>query len=153
MALARFGVSVDADLLERFDAFAQKHGLRNRSAALEAAMRAMLVAQGFGDERADAWATVSLVYDHHQRELAGRITGVQHAHHGEVVASMHVHMTHDLCLETIAVKGKPGEFRALADELGREKGVHVCTVTPASAAKPAAKTAAAKKKHAGVHRH
>ena len=67
--------------------------------------------------------TLTLIYDHHQRELQNRLTGHQHDHHGLVISTMHVHLDHHHCLEVLAVKGPAGDIRRLADEMLSLRGV------------------------------
>ena len=73
--------------------------------------------------RGDAVATVTLVYDHSKRDLADRLLEVGHDNHGAIMASMHVHLDHDNCLEVVALRGDPKNLRAIADHLIGMKGV------------------------------
>ncbi len=66
---------------------------------------------------------IVMVYDHHRRELTSRSTDLQHRHHDLILSVQHVHLDHDLCLGTIAVRGNAGELRQLADALIGLKGV------------------------------
>jgi CopG family nickel-responsive transcriptional regulator len=68
-------------------------------------------------------ATLSYVYNHHERDLAERLTELQHQHHDLVVASTHVHLDHDNCLETVMLRGKTEVVRRFADTLIAERGV------------------------------
>lgn len=120
--LTRFSVAVDGDLLRRFLRLGRERGWRNRSEALRDIMRESLVR--------DEWArddeivgTITIVYDHHKRELTERLTGAQHDHHDAILSAMHVHLDHDNCLEVIAVRGKASVVRRIADRLIGMKGV------------------------------
>ena len=75
------------------------------------------------------------VYNHHERDLAERLTEAQHAQHELVVAATHVHLDHEHCLETLILKGPRRAVRALSDRLQAERGVrhgqiNVITVEP-----------------------
>lgn len=120
--LARFGVAMEESLLQRFDALVTRRGYENRSEALRDLVRREL------DE--DVWqrggrtvASITLVYDHHVRELTERLTEVQHEYGDEIVSALHVHLDHHHCLEVIAVKGSARAIKALADRLIGTKGV------------------------------
>ncbi len=126
--VVRFGVSLEADLLRRFDALVAGRGLASRSEAFRDLIRGALVEEEWraGGEVAGA---VVLVYDHHRRDLVGRLTDIQHDAHGLIVSTQHIHLDHDLCLEIIAVKGRAGQVRLLADALRSVKGVLRGTVS------------------------
>jgi CopG family nickel-responsive transcriptional regulator len=68
-------------------------------------------------------ATVSYVYNHHERQLASRLASSQHAHHGLSLSTLHVHLDHDNCLETVVLRGPQAEVRAFAESLIAERGV------------------------------
>ena len=118
----RFSVSMDSALLERFTRLAERHGYENRSEALRDIIREALVREEWavGDEIV---GTITIVYDHHKRELTDRLTAIQHDHHESVLSSLHVHLDHDNCLEVIAVKGTAATVQKLADTLIGTRGV------------------------------
>jgi len=76
---------------------------------------------------------VTLVYDHHRKDLMGRITDAQHHYHHLIVSTQHIHLDHDHCLEIVAVRGRAGEVERLADALRSIKGVTHGTLSVASA--------------------
>jgi len=121
-ALTRFSVSIDSELLKRFLQLGRKRGWQNRSEALRDIMREALVREEW--ERDDEIVgTITMVYDHHRRELTERLTGLQHEHHDAVLATMHIHLDHDNCLEVVAVKGSASGVQRIADTLIAMKGV------------------------------
>lgn len=126
--VVRFGVSLEADLLRRFDALVAGRGLASRSEAFRDLIRGALVEEEWR-AGGDVAGAVVLVYDHHRRDLVGRLTDIQHDAHGLIVSTQHIHLDHDLCLEIIAVKGRAGEVRRLADALRSVKGVLRGTVS------------------------
>ena len=119
----RFGVSLDSDLLEKFDAPCERQGCPSRSEALRDIIRDALVQDSLHSETADAAGVLSLIYDHHVRDLSRKLTERQHDAHGLIVTTLHVHLDHHNCLEILVLKGKAGELRELADQLRSIRGV------------------------------
>jgi len=118
----RFGMSLDADLLDKFDNLAEKRGYKNRSEALRDLMRDYLVRKEWeGDE--EIVGTITLVYDHHVRELTERLTDFQHDHSSAVLSSLHIHLDHDNCLEVIVIRDTAANVREFADHLISTRGV------------------------------
>ena len=122
--LVRFSVSLEADLLGRFDRFCAAGQFATRSEAVRQLIRERLTAQAVASDAADVAASLTLVFDHHKTRLTDRMLDVQHAHADRVVSSMHVHLTHDLCMEVIVLRGPAAELQKLAAELSGMKGVH-----------------------------
>jgi CopG family nickel-responsive transcriptional regulator len=120
--LVRFGVSLEEGLLSKFDALFRKRGWASRSEAFRDLIRQELIKKEWleGGEVAGA---VTLIYDHHRKDLLGRITDIQHDYHHLIISTQHIHLDHDHCLEIVAVKGKPAEVHRLADTLKAIKGV------------------------------
>ena len=121
--LTRFGISMDAKLLARFDALVERKGYVNRSEAIRDLVRNSLVEDQWARGDEETVGTVTIVYDHHVRDLADKLTDHQHAHHDAIVSALHVHLDHANCLEVVVLKGKAREVRRLADELIGTKGV------------------------------
>lgn len=122
--LARFGVSIDQRLLENFDQMITVKGYDNRSEAIRDMIRNALVEELVN--RADdtpTVGTVTLVYDHHTRDLSDKLTGHQHSHHDAIVSTLHVHLDAHNCLEIVVVRGTAAQVKRLADELIGTKGV------------------------------
>ncbi len=122
--MQRLTISIDDPLAEAFDDFVQRQGYQNRSEAVRDLIRDRLETvrlQGRGPQH--CIAAVSYVYNHHQRELASRLAALQHAHHDLAVSSMHVHLDHEECLETVILRGSLEQVRAFADALMAERGV------------------------------
>jgi CopG family nickel-responsive transcriptional regulator len=120
--LSRFSVSIESDLLDRILRMAKKHGWGNRSEAVRNVIRDLLVREEWqGDD--EIVGTITIVYDHHKRELTDRLTSIQHDHHDAVLAATHIHLDHDNCLEMIAVKGTASDVQRIADALIGTRGV------------------------------
>lgn len=121
--LTRFGVSLDEELLEPFDALCAVKGYSNRSEAIRDLIRKALVAEEWQQADGQGAGTLTLVYDHHKNDLARRLTQMQHDEHDIIIATMHVHLDHHNCLEVLILKGEAARVRALADKLISCKGV------------------------------
>lgn len=121
--LTRFGISIDARLLERFDSLIEDKGYVNRSEAIRDLIRAALVDEEWARDDQETVGTVTLVYDHHTRDLSDKLTEQQHSHHDEIISTLHVHLDTHHCLEVVVVKGKARQVKRLADELIGTKGV------------------------------
>ncbi len=119
----RFGVSLDSDLLEKFDALCDQRGYQTRSEAIRDLIRNTLVHEEWEDSNAHTAATLTLVYDHHKSDLAQKVTSVQHDAHHLIVTTLHVHLDHNNCLEVLVMKGSGAEIRAFADRLVATRGV------------------------------
>ncbi len=121
--LTRFGISMDSDLLNRFDALIDSKNYQNRSEAIRDLVRDYLVEHEWETEDSETMGTITLVYNHHVRDLSGKLTGIQHDSHERIVSSLHVHIDPHNCLEVIVVKGKASEITGIADCLISAKGV------------------------------
>lgn len=132
MGLARFGVSLDEDLLEPFDALCARKGYANRSEAIRDLIRRALVEDDWRKPQGMEAGTLTLVYDHHKNDLSRRLTRMQHDEHDIIVAALHVHLDHDNCLEVLILKGAPDRMRQLADRLIACKGVKHGTFSAAT---------------------
>jgi len=123
--LVRFGISMDDHLLNQFDELIQKRGYSNRSEAIRDLVREQLVQEEWSeeDQSEETVGTITLIFDHHKRELMDHLTKHQHQHHNSVISSMHVHLDHDNCLEVLAVRGTAHDIKKLASDLISRKGV------------------------------
>lgn len=122
--LKRFGVSIEKNLLDKFDSYVRKRGYENRSEALRDLIRKELVESRWSDNANEKVAgAIIIIYDHHRRELVDDIINIQHDYHKVIISSQHVHLDHDTCLEVIVVKGKIAELFELETKLKVIKGV------------------------------
>ena len=119
----RFSATLDAGLLQLFDRFMDRHGYENRSEAVRDLIRKALVDDEWQGGKAPVMGVITLVYDHHQRNLLNRMTQIQHDSQASIISTTHVHMDHHNCLEIIIVRGTPSRIRGLADRLITLKGV------------------------------
>ena len=145
--LVRFGVAVERPLLEAFDRHLARRGFENRSEALRDLVRAELARDAW-DRGEEAIATISLIYDHHVRELSDRLVEIQHDFGDRVITTTHVHLDHDHCLEVVLARGPANVLKRLADRLIGAKGVVSGEVSGMSIV---GRPAAAGKKRGGGH--
>lgn len=124
--LQRFGVSVDASLLTQFDRLIESKGYTNRSEAIRDLMRDFLVAAEWQSETGTAVGTITLIYNHHIREMADKLTDLQHQYHDQIVSVLHVHLNAHNCLEVLVVKGEKNAIQTIAGRLSSTKGVKHC---------------------------
>ena len=133
--LERTAISLEKDLLARFDRLIGRRGYANRSEAVRDLIREQLVQDEWSRQEkdgADKVAVVSLVYDHDSSSLAQKLTHIQHAHHKSVVSSLHVHLDEHNCLEVLILRGRASEIIAMGESLVSTKGVRYGKVVPAT---------------------
>ncbi|MBU0533396.1 MAG: nickel-responsive transcriptional regulator NikR [Candidatus Omnitrophica bacterium] len=120
--IIRFGVSIEKELLSKFDKIIKKEQYSNRSEAIRDLIRKGLVKEQW-QSKAIVIGSISLVYDHHKRELVEKLIEIQHEFHTLVVSTQHIHVDHDNCFEVVIVKGKADQVRKLSQKMQSEKGV------------------------------
>jgi len=121
--LCRIGVAIDEELLNRFDSLIAKRGYTNRSEAFRDLIREELVETAWQSPDSHVVGTLTLVYNHHVRQLSEKLTDMQHDFHHNVLSTLHVHLDHDHCLEVLVVRGKASVVQKFADALLATKGV------------------------------
>ncbi len=121
--LIRFGVSMEKELLSEFDSLCAAKGYENRSEAIRDMARNLLIEDKLKEEKSEGVGTLTLIYNHHQRELEEKLTEYQHQHLNEIITSVHIHLTAHLCLEVLLLRGRAKEIKKVADGLIATKGV------------------------------
>ncbi|MFC2098848.1 nickel-responsive transcriptional regulator NikR [Bacteroidota bacterium] len=122
MSVKRFGVSLEEELLESVDKLVSDHHFPNRSQAIRFLIKRSEIEEQWKEDMEVAGALV-LMYDHHKRDIQKQMTSLQHDYHCLILCSQHIHLDHDMCLETITVKGKAGKLLKLSDRLKAIKGI------------------------------
>ena len=122
--MRRLTISVDNALADSFDRLVAARGYQNRSEAFRDLVREELDRRRLQTGAAKFCVGVlSYVYDHHRRELPRRLTSMQHAHHDVTVATLHAHLDHDNCIESVILRGPTAAVLAFAAAVIAEKGV------------------------------
>lgn len=148
--MRRITISVEESLARQFDALIERHGYHNRSEAFRDLLRNRIESERKeADDVRFCVGTLSYVYNHHERELASRLASFQHDHHDVCVSTMHVHLDHDQCLETVILRGCYREVRAFADATIAQSGVRHGNlhIVPADADTPPA----SRHRHRHIH--
>jgi len=121
--LVRFGVSLEGSLLEDFDRLIAQKGYASRSEAIRDLIRDALVQAEWAAAKGEQAATLTLVYNHHVREISDRLVDLQHDFHDLIVCTTHVHLTAHTCMEVLVLRGKGSRIRQAADRLIATRGV------------------------------
>ncbi len=130
----RFGVSIEKMLINKFDSLIKKEKYSNRSEAIRDLIRNKLV-QSEGEKGDEVAASISLVYDHHKRDVLNKLTDIQHDFQSLIISSQHVHLDHDNCMEIIIARGNAAKVQDLANRLRSAKGVKHGQLTMATTGK------------------
>jgi CopG family nickel-responsive transcriptional regulator len=122
--MERFTISLDAELAVEFDKLIKARGYSNRSEAVRDMLRSQLESfRRESDKARNCVANLSYVYNHHERDLAERLTHLQHDHHNLAVSAMHAHLDHEHCIESLILRGPSAEVRDFANMLMAQRGV------------------------------
>lgn len=131
--IVRFSVSLEDDLLAQFDHYCKHQQYATRSEAIRQLLREKLTEEAWAGESHDAAGTLTLVYDHHRPQLRDHLTKLQHDNTDMVVSTLHAHLTHDLCLEVIILRGPSAKLQKIAAQLRGLKGIFKGELVMASA--------------------
>ena len=121
--IIRFGVSIDSQLIKKFDALINRKGYATRSEAIRDMIRDTLVEEEWEAGAQETVGTITIVYNHHTRELEHALTDMQHRSFHQIISTLHVHLDAHNCLEVLVVKGTGQEIRKIADRLIGTRGV------------------------------
>ena len=121
--ITRFGISIEPDLIKKFDTSIKKEGYTNRSEAIRDLIRKDLIAEKNKNPDEEAIGTLTMLYDHHIGNLTEKLLDLQHDHTKEILVTTHVHIDHHNCLEVLVLSGKIGKIQKLADKIKALKGI------------------------------
>jgi CopG family nickel-responsive transcriptional regulator len=121
--IIRFGVSIEPDLLEKFDRMMKKKGYTNRSEAIRDIIRANIIQEKNTDPDQKGLGTLTILYDHHSGPLTERLIELQHENYTRILTTTHIHIDHENCLEVLILQGKLGDIQTLADKIKALKGI------------------------------
>jgi len=122
-SISRFGVSIDSQLGKRFDEHIRRKGYLNRSEAIRDMIRDALVEEQWESGRQETVGTITIVYNHHTRELDHALNDIQRQSFHQIISALHIHLDAHNCLEVLVVKGKSRDIKNIADRLIGTKGV------------------------------
>lgn len=122
MPVTRFSISLEKELLEELDLYAEDNNFANRSQALRYLIEKNIVEKKWQCNNVVAGATV-LIYDHHKKDILSKSNEIQHNYYDVILSSQHFHLSHEICLEIIAVKGIANRLTELSDKLISIKGI------------------------------
>jgi len=151
--MQRITMSIDDDLAATLDRHMKRHRYASRSEALRDILREAAARERLGADDTYCVATLAYVYDHETRDLGRRLTQAQHRHHDLQVATLHVHLDHEACLEVSVLRGPVGAVRKVADETVSQRGVRhgQLHVIPAEVEASSHGHGAAARKHTHIH--
>lgn len=127
--IIRFSVSLPHKLLTTLDEKIIAKGYSSRSEFVRDLIREQITEDRWQEDNSEVFGNLTLVYDHHQRDLAAKMIEIQHNNTAAILCSTHVHLDHSNCLESIILKGTPREIEKISLELGGLKGVRFSKLT------------------------
>ena len=122
MPVSRFSISLEEELLKALDEFVHQNSFSNRSQALRHLIEKNIIEEKWQCNNFVAGAIV-MIYDHHKKEILSKLNDIQHNYFEVILSSQHFHLSHDICLEIVAVQGKAKRLTELADMLISIKGI------------------------------
>ena len=128
MKTERIGVSIENSLLKKFDKSITRRGYKNRSEAIRDLIREDLRGRQITNPKAQAIATVILVYDHHATKLMQQLTELQHSHLLKTISSIHIHLAKHECMEVVVLRGRVAEINNIAEKMLSLKGVKLSRI-------------------------
>ncbi len=129
--LMRVSFTIERSLYDELENLLQTTPYTNRSEFIRDMVRERIVRDAWRRNE-EAIGTITMVYDHARRELSGKLVHLQHHHHDAILVATHVHLSHDLCVEAIMIRGRADIIEAFAEELRAQKGVLHVTVSMSS---------------------
>ncbi|TDS25796.1 nickel-responsive transcriptional regulator NikR [Halanaerobium congolense] len=120
--LKRFGVSIEENLLKKFDQ-SNESIYDNRSEAIRDLIRNKIIEEEKLKNDLDVVGTITLVYDHHKTGLSDKMIQVQHDYHCLFKSNLHLHLNSDYCLEVIIVEGLHSKLKKVSSKLIALKGI------------------------------
>ncbi len=126
--LTRFGVSLEKDLLDKFDERIKDRAYETRSKAISDLIKDYIESEAITSDGTLA-GTVSFLYDHHNKDLLSKLLEVQHDGHDVIISMQHIHLDHHTCLEVLAVRGDAGDIRNLYHQIRAMRGVKLANIS------------------------
>ena len=121
--LTRFGVSIEKNLLQKFDKKIRKEGYKNRSEAIRDLIREDIIVDKNRNSNEEIIGTLTMIYDHHTGNLNDKLLNLQHDHTKEILVTTHIHIDHHNCLEVLILKGNSNNLQNLTNSIKSLKGI------------------------------
>lgn len=121
--ITRFGVSIEPELLKKFDNIIKQKGYTNRSEAIRDLIRVNIIEESIKKPNSTSIGTLTIIYEHHIGNLTNNLLKIQHDHHNEILSTIHIHIDHDNCLEVLVLKGKTEKIMKLSENIKSLKGI------------------------------
>jgi CopG family nickel-responsive transcriptional regulator len=122
--LSRIGVSLPENLLGKFDEIITKRGYSSRSEGIRDAIRSYIRYYDWISEvEGERIGILSMTYDHSQRGLVTSLLDLEHEFTTITRSAVHVHISHDECMEVLLLQGEGKDVRAIAERVMALKGV------------------------------
>jgi CopG family nickel-responsive transcriptional regulator len=122
--ITRFGVSIEPDLIKKFDKKIKKKGYTNRSEAIRDLIRKDIIFEKIMHPDSESIGTLTMIYDHHKGNLTNKLLEIQHLHHNNILTTNHIHIDKHTCLEILVLKGKTKQIQKLSDSIKALKGIN-----------------------------
>ncbi|NPA57697.1 MAG: nickel-responsive transcriptional regulator NikR [Aquificae bacterium] len=127
--MVRLCITVPEELLKFLDEKVVKKGYPSRSEFIRDLIREVAVEEKWKNQKGEVVGVLTVIYDHHQRELTQKMIEIQHSKYVNILCTNHVHLDHHNCLETIIIKGSPAEIESIAVKIAGLKGVKFAKLT------------------------
>ena len=131
--IVRFSVSLEGDLLGLFDKYCQQEQFATRSEAVRQLLRDMLTRRTWEKGVHEVAGSLTLIYDHHRSQLRDQLIQLQHDNTDLIVSTLHAHLSHDVCMEVIVLRGPADKLQQIASRLKGLKGIYKGELVMASA--------------------
>jgi len=122
MAVSRFGVSLEEELLTALDQYVTENNFSNRSQAIRYLVEKNLVEQKWKCDNLVAGAVV-MVYNCQKHEIRTQSSDMQLQYRDVVIGVQQFNLNEQNCMEIIAVKGTSRRLTELSDKLIGIKGI------------------------------
>ncbi|WP_457638829.1 nickel-responsive transcriptional regulator NikR [Persephonella sp.] len=130
--MVRLSITLPEELLQLLDEKVISKGYASRSEFIRDLIRETLIEDKWSSSEEEVVGVLTVIYDHHQRELTQKMIDIQHSRYVNIMCTTHVHLDHHNCLETIIIKGKPSEIENISVKIAGLKGVKFAKLTKAS---------------------
>jgi CopG family nickel-responsive transcriptional regulator len=120
----RISLTLPREMVSRLDTIVDEWEYDSRSKAIRDALRDFFVTYEWDHESEGRhYGTIVVTHDHHADGIADRLQQVQHEFADTIISVQHIHLSHDRCMETLAVDGDTVDITGLSNRLRSMRGV------------------------------